>query len=132
MAATNCLMGKDCFRLYKKTFDVSLELDEIPPDVLDFLNNFAVAHGSTVPMVLGAALPLTAAMMGPNTGIRLSPCHLAPTNLYCINICAIAGGKTATHQSVIGSAIQHVEKDDPNCITWLLENYTVAGFQVIC
>ena len=47
-----------------------------------------------------------------------------------MNICTTSGGKTATHQSVIGEAIASIELDDPNGITWLLENYTVAGFQV--
>ena len=51
-------MSKEIFNLYKKACEVGLNLEEIPEECLHFLDNYAIAHGSSIPMVLGAALPL--------------------------------------------------------------------------
>ena len=122
-------ISKEIFNLSKKVCEVGLNLEDIPEECLHFLENYAIVHDSNIPMVLGAALPLTASLLGPGTGTRLLACHLGPVNFYILNVCAVAGRKTATHQPVINEVIATIE-DDPNSINLLLENYMVAGFQV--
>ena len=73
-------MPKEIFELYKKSYEVPINFEDMPQDCLEFLQNFAVAHGSTLSMVLGAPLPLRAALLGPKTGTKLSACHLSPVN----------------------------------------------------
>ena len=103
-----------------------VEFERYARGVLHFLENYAIAHGSAIPMVLGAALPLTASLLGPGSGTRLLACLLGPVNLYILNVCAVAGGKTATHQSVVNEAIAAIE-DDPNSTNLLLENYRIIS-----
>ena len=109
---------------------VGLNLEDIPEECLHFLENYAIAHDSNIPMVLGAALPLTASLLGPGTGTRLLACHLGPVNFYILYVCAVAGRKTATHQPVINEVIATI-KDDPNSVNLLLENYMVAFLNIL-
>ena len=42
--------------------ELGLNLEDIPEEFLHFLENYVIAHGSTIPMVLGAALPFTVSL----------------------------------------------------------------------
>ena len=69
-------MSKEIFNLYKKACEVGLKWEGIPEECLHLLVNYAIAHGSTNPMVLSAALPLASSLLGLGTGIRLLAYHL--------------------------------------------------------
>ena len=120
------LKSNDIDKIYSHAFHVKIDTSLIAPSTRDFLETFAISSSTTLSQLITSILPLVSSLLGPNTGTRLTPSSLTPTNIYLINISAKGGGKTATYQNVLLKGLSSIEKGQK----FLLESYTTQGFQV--
>ena len=129
MQAQKRLSSADVNRVYREAYKVKMDFKQMPDNISEFLTQYSISRSTTVSHMMCTVLPLTASLMGPKVGTKVTALNVVPCNIYMMNVCAKGGGKTATFQNILLKGLDAVGEDGPKM---LLENYTTQGFQVRC
>jgi hypothetical protein len=85
------------------------------------------ATNCPITLAIGGLLPLTAAVLGPQTKLEIRKRHLEPLNTFAISVCAPGGGKSVAYDAIINSSLDHIHQE--HGVSLGLETYTTAGLQ---
>lgn len=115
------IKNKDLKRVYRQAYKQTFNWQQIlPDDIYTFMDHFDKAKGCPLTLMMGALVPLTASVCGPDTRI----CDSVLNN-YIFNVCNPGGGKTNTYLHVIRPIIDALK--DTKKIALATETYTSAG-----
>ena len=129
MASRQCGMKKfgprQCDSLYKKAYRIRCNWEEIlHPSLNTYLQLCKVTYNCPPELAMGALLPFTAVVCGPNTMVH-GVNYAMPLNRFSVAVCAPGGGKSAAFKHFICDCTEQIFRDHGTQL--LLETYSSAG-----
>ena len=108
-----------------KAMSHSLPWSEImPPEIYNWMEAFALAHNTRPEFIFMGAMVTTAALMGPNTKVKIRSTYEEPTNIYAICLAHPGAGKSQAFRLSISDPIATI--DEPICDV-VVDDYTRQG-----
>lgn len=98
--------------------------DVMPSNIYDWIEAFALAHNTRPEFVFMGAVVTTAALMGPNTKVRIRSTYEEPTNLYAICLAYPGAGKSQAFRLSISDPTASLM--EPAC-SMMVDDYTRQG-----